>query len=190
MNYDSFANPLDVGANQSGFTNNFLEARSNIHNFEQQYSDYRLFAENEENKTNNMYRDIVKTAVERTPLSDAFFSDVNINFIKEQLAQRVYDRSGGLYKITPQAQSSQQLAIVMSSIFMDHAKHWPDRLPEQIRELNKLVLADVVPRTLSNIQLELSNRRDAGQQPLTLDLPLNVSSAGTRSNQPISTLFI
>lgn len=188
MNYDSFANPLDVGTNQTGFTNAWLEARHNNHNFDQRYPDFHLTPTDE--SPNTLYRDIVKTAVERTPLSDAFFSPQNINFIKEQLCERVHDRSGGLYKISPQSQSTKQLAIVMSSIFMDHAKYWPDRLPEQVRELNRLVLADIVPRVMSNIQLELSYRRDAGNRPLTMDRPLNVSSAGTRTNDPVSKLFI
>jgi len=73
---------------------------------------------------------------------------------------------------------------------LTHARHLPDRIREQVAELNLQVILDMVPRAISNAQLHLSYIRDSTQQPLPMDRPRYVASAGTRSNRSITTTFV
>lgn len=197
-NEDNFAY---VGAdnNPTGFTNNWLEARKSIHFYDQQYADFPLYEEhrkpigptvhgNYDTPYNNSYRDIIKT-IERSPVSDMFFSHANIKNLKRLLCRSVYQRSGGKYNPSPEAQSDNELLTVMASIYGTHARHLPDRVPEQVAELNYQIIIDMVPRMISLAQQELSKIRDSTQQPLPMDRPQYLSSAGTRSNRSVTTTF-
>ena len=186
---DNFAPALATGDSQTGLTNQWLTSRNNMSMFQHKFPDYTLFMDGNDHPT-TLYRDVAKTAVERTPLSDAFFSADNIAVIKSLLVERVYQRSGGLYTITPEAQSTEALMNVMSSVYMDNARNLPDNIPQQVAEINALVLKDIVPRVISNIKMSLTYRRDASNQPLTMDRPMWTSSAGKRSNQTMANTFI
>ena len=119
-----------------------------------------------------------------------FFSHKNIQHVKKLICHKVYQQSGGKYQLTPEAQSDNAILTVMRSIYLEHAKHLPNKFLEQVAELNYLVLIDMVPRVMNAVQLELSYRRDHSQQPLPLDRPQCVSSAGTKSNRSITSTFI
>lgn len=180
--------PAFINNNPTGFTNNFLEARSSSHFFDQNYPDYPLY--HESNKPNTTYRDILKTRVARSPLSDAFFGDANIRHLKKLICNQIYQKSGGMYRIDPEAQNTEPMVMVMMSMFLDHAKNLPENIPQQVGELNFLVLNEMVPVTLSNIKQQLSFIRDHSQQYLPMDRPVNISSAGTKSNSSVTRTFI
>lgn len=174
--------------NPSGFSNNWLEARKSTHFFDQNYSDYALYENN--GRPNNSYRDILKAQVARSPLSDAYFSNDNIQHMKHLICQDVLNRSNGQYRLTAEAQSDDALLLVMRSIFLDNCRNLPENIPGQIAELNLMVLNDMVPRVLSNVRQKLSFIRDHSQRPLTMDRPAYVGSAGTRSLDMTSKSFI
>ena len=200
---------INADNNPTGFTNNWLEARKPTHYFDQTYADFPLYDEHRQgnaqesgsvscnetqnaysNSYNNSYRDIVKTMVERTPLSDMYFSHKNMKHLKNLICRTVYQNSGGKYNVSPDAQSDNELLLVMRSIFLNHAKHLPENIREQVGELNYQVLLYLVPKVISNAQQHLSFIRDHSQQPLPMDRSVNVSSAGTRSNKSITSVFI
>lgn len=194
---------LGENHNATGFTNNFLESRKGVHFFEQSYRDFATYAEHQtagpeatgpgpqvySTPFNNTYRDILKTQVERDAVSDMFLSHKNMQHLKRLICDTVYKQSGGLYRITPEAQSDNALLEVMSSIYMSHSKHLPDKIVEQVAELNYLVILDLVPRTLSNIQMNLSYQRDHSQQPLPMDRPQYMSSTGAKSNRSVTSIW-
>lgn len=195
MDFQNYGS-VNSNNNPSGFTNNWLESRSNTHLFDQKYGDFALYEEHRKgndvysNQYNNTYRDILKTQVVRSPVSDMFFSHVNMKHLKKLICKRVYQESGGKYKLSEEAQSDNDLLTVMRSIYLDHAKHLPDQIKEQVAELNYHVMIDLVPRVIKNAQQHLSYIRDHTQQPLPMDRPQYVSPAGTKSNRSITTTFI
>ena len=182
--------------NPSGFTNNWLEARNNVHFFDQKYTDFALYDEHRSganpysNSYNNTYRDILKAQITRNPVSDMFFSHVNMKHLKKLICKRVYQESNGKYKLSEEAQSDNDLLTIMRSIYLDHAKHLPDQIREQVGELNYHVMIDLVPRVMKNAQQHLSYIRDHSQQPLPMDRPTYVASAGTRTNSSVTTKFV
>jgi hypothetical protein len=182
--------------NPTGFSNNWLESRKNTHLFDEHYSDFALYDEHRAgsnvytNVDNTSYRDIVKTMVERSPVSDMFFSHTNMKHIKTVICNTVHKRSGGKYTPDPEAQSDNDLLLIMRSIYLNHAKHLDTNIKGQVADLNYQVILDLVPRVISNAQQHLSYVRDHSQQPLMMDRPQYVASAGTRSNRSVTTTFI
>lgn len=187
MSYDNFAY-IAADHNPTGFTNNWLESRKPEHYFDQNYSDFKLY--DEPRAGNNSYRDIIKTMVERSPVGDLFFSEQNMRHLKNLICKSIYKQSGGKYNVSPESQSDNELLLVMRSVYLDHARHLPDKVREQVGELNLQVLMDMVPRCISLAQQHLSYIRDSTQQPLPMDRSQYVSSAGTRSNRSVTTTFI
>lgn len=192
---DNFAY-INRDNNPTGFTNNWLEKRSDKHLFDSNYGDFALYDEHRTGRNvytnvyNNSYRDIIKTMIERSPVSDMFFAHVNMKHLKKLICNTVRDKSEGKYLISPEAQSDNDLLLVMRSIYLNHAKHQPYNIKEQVAELNYQVLLDLAPRVLSNAQQHLTYIRDHSQQPLIMDRAQNVSNAGTRSNMSVTNTFI
>lgn len=175
---DNYASIHDVGtANPSGFTNNWLEARDNRNLFNNNYRDFEMSAKG---GMSNGYSNIVNRLanIERSEVSDKFFSPLNVKHMKWLICKKVYQESGGRYNLTSETQSDEALLMVMQSIFLDNA-HYTGPVDQQLAELNYLVLIDMAPRVIQNAQLFLSYQRDA-QQPLPMDRPRNMSSAGTK----------
>jgi hypothetical protein len=72
-----------------------------------------------------------------TPLSQAFFSQQNIQIIQNGIRAGVYNRSNGQYVIGPQDCDS--LKIVMRSVFLQYSANQPNNYQQQITQLNKIV---------------------------------------------------
>ena len=84
------------------------------------------------------FRDAMTGNWNNTPLSDAFFSSNNIKMIQNGIRAGVYKKSNGNYIIGEQ--SYDELKIVMRSIFLQNSKNLAINIPQQIEELNNLVL--------------------------------------------------
>lgn len=102
----------------------------------------------------------------RTPLSELFFSDVNIDALQKGIQNKIYNDSKGQYKVG--RQSDDELKVVMRSIFFQYAKHRPDGIVDQVRELNGLVLDWCVPEILANIRQYNAYKKDASTLPMPM----------------------
>ena len=175
---NNFASINDIGtANPSGFTNNWLEARDNRNLFNNNYRDFDMTPKE---GTSNGFSNIVNRLanIERSEISDKFFSPLNVKHMKWLICQKVSQESAGKYNLTPESQSDEALLMVRQTIFLDNA-HYTGPINQQLAELNYLVLIDMAPRVIQSAQLFLSYQRDA-QQPLPMDRPRNMSSSGTK----------
>jgi len=85
-----------------------------------------------------------------TPLSQAFFSQQNIQILQNGIRAGVYKLSNSQYLIGPQDCDS--LKIVMRSVFLQHAANLPNNIPQQIAELNKIVLDYCIQQVYSEAQ--------------------------------------
>jgi hypothetical protein len=98
----------------------------------------------EDPKTNTIADDILGNILEKTPLSSAFFSKKNIDHLQCLIIRLVRERSNGKWNIS--RQSDNELITVMRSLYLQYAQHLPFNLREQLVELNRHVIIDVVPR--------------------------------------------
>lgn len=73
-----------------------------------------------------------------TVLSNVFFCEENIQILQNGIRAGVYHRSKGKYIIGPQ--DCDALKVVMRSVYLQNSKNLPDRITEQVENLNKLVL--------------------------------------------------
>lgn len=84
------------------------------------------------------YRNATEGLWDATPLSQTFFSLQNIQILQNGIRAGIYKRSNGQYIIANQDCDS--LKIVMRSVFLQHSANKPNNIPQQITELNKMVL--------------------------------------------------
>ena len=73
-----------------------------------------------------------------TYLSQAFFSQQNIQIIQNGIRAGVYQRSNSQYTIGPQDCDS--LKIIMRSVYLQHSSNKPTNISQQVMALNKIVL--------------------------------------------------
>jgi len=129
-------------------------------------------------KANSLRKNIIKNQVKisdcgQSNLEIYFFSDENIDIINKQLILTVYHKSDKLYKINKQPNES--LVIVMRYVFLEYAKHLPYKIREQICELNKIVINEILPNVFTNITQKIEYLKVINSERKLLDLPKNVN---------------
>ena len=100
-------------------------------------------------------------------LSNAFFSQQNIQIIQNGIRAGVYHRSNGQYYIGPQDCDS--LKIVMRSVFLQYSANQPNNISQQIAQLNKIVLEYCIQQVYSEAQGYMKYINDAS----TLVVPIS-----------------
>ena len=100
-------------------------------------------------------------------LSNAFFSEQNIQIIQNGIRAGVYHRSNGQYVIGPQDCDS--LKIVMRSVFLQNSANQPNNITQQIAQLNKIVLEYCIQQVYSEAQGYIKYISDAS----TLVVPIS-----------------
>ena len=85
-----------------------------------------------------------------TTLSQAFFSQQNIQILQNGIRAGVYHKSNGQYTIGPQDCDS--LKIVMRSVYLQNSANQPNNITQQVVELNKIVLNYCIQQVYSEAQ--------------------------------------
>jgi len=99
-------------------------------------------------------------------LSNAFFSEQNIQIIQNGIRAGVYNSSNGQYTIG--SQDCDSLKIVMRSVFLQNSANQENNIPQQIAQLNKIVLDYCIQQVYSEAQGYLKYINDAS----TLVVPI------------------
>ena len=87
---------------------------------------------------NNSFVNAMTGTWEDTLLSNAFFSAANIQALQNGIRSGVFNISKGQYLIGEQ--NSDELKIIMRSIFLQKSKNLPANITHQITTLNNIVL--------------------------------------------------
>lgn len=109
----------------------------------------------------------------KSKLSEAFFSQENIQTLQNGIRAGVFDLSNGQYVIGPQ--DCDTLKIIMRSIFLQYSVNKPTNINEQVHELNKLVLNYSVQQVYSEAQGYLKYVNDVSTLVIPIDHPVMVS---------------
>jgi hypothetical protein len=96
------------------------------------------------------FRNATEGLWDNTPLSQAFFSQGNIQILQNGIRAGVYHRSNGQYVIGPQDCDS--IKIIMRSVFLQYSANKPSNISQQIEELNKIVLNYCIQQVYSEAQ--------------------------------------
>jgi len=135
----------------------------------------------------NMSQDSVKGIQSETTVSRAFFSPKNVDRVQRQIIAEVFRRSNGEYLIPKQ--DEQDLQVVMRSMYLQHARHVPNNINEQIQELNNLVTDDSVPGIISQVNAYFGYLERAFAPRKIMDRPEYVSSAGLKTLPSVTRTF-
>lgn len=138
---------------------------------------YKLFEEDNDAKRSGDIGGLGNR--ERTPLSDLFFSKININGLHEAIRYQVYINTDNNYVID--RQSDVDLRVIMHSVYLEHSRNLPYDIVGQVRALNKAVLAQTVAKVITEIDMYMTYRKDISSLPTPMQRSLNVSSAGTKT---------
>jgi hypothetical protein len=134
-----------------------------------------------------MAQDSLRGLQQESLLAKIFFHPKNVDLIQKQIIIQVFRRSNGEYMIEKQDETT--LQIVMRSIFLQHAKHLPNHIKEQITELDNMVVDAVVPDILSEIKAHFTYLKTVFSPREIMDHPVNVSNAGKKTLPSISQFF-
>jgi hypothetical protein len=120
------------------------------------------------------FRNATEGLWNQTPLSQAFFSQQNIQIIQNGIRAGVYHRSNGQYIIAPQDCDS--LKIIMRSVFLQYAANQPLNIPQQIEELNKMVLNYCIQQVYSEAQGYMKYVDDVSTLVVPIAHPIQASN--------------
>lgn len=134
----------------------------------------------------NYHQNIAEAAVtgihEKSILNQLFFSPRNFESVQNMIRYNVYNASDKKYIIGNQ--DPMELQIIMRSIYLQYSRNNYINITGQITRLNKIVVEEITPKLLGNVQQYLTYLKDRskpfyGNGPI--DRPINVSSAGLKS---------
>jgi len=121
-------------------------------------------------------REALKGVFSATPLSDLFFSPLNVEALHQGARYKVFTATGTVVG----RQSDAELATFMRATFLREARYDATDVVAQVRALNASVLAQVVANVVTNLTQWQAYRVDVSHLPVPLAKGLYTSRAGTK----------
>jgi hypothetical protein len=116
------------------------------------------------------YRDALQGNWKDSPLSLAYFSKQNIIILQNAIRRGVYEKSKGQYLVGNQ--SEDVLKVIMRSTFLQYSANMPDKIPEQIKSLNKIVIDYSVKQVYGEAQGYQQYLYDASTLVVPIERPV------------------
>lgn len=123
--------------------------------------------------------DQIRGNMAASPLNQAYFSAANVQILQNKIRHEVYQRSKGEFLIDPQ--SVDELLTVMRAMYLQYGRNLPDRIPEQISDLNDLVIEWAVPKILAEVSMHKYYLRDISTMPVPLAHPIKLDMTGSKT---------
>lgn len=114
-----------------------------------------------------------------TPLNKLFFSQGNIDTIQGQIQSTVQQ----MINATIDRQSDSDLLMVMRSYYLQYAQNEPDRLAQELSDLNNRVVNFCANRIAVEVEAYRYYRKDIMDFPEPIANPMNVKQYGTRTGE-------
>lgn len=172
----------DFDKTYTGYTNKYLEDRNNIKTYHLQ-KDHRMI---DESAVDPNLRYSTMKDLERTPLSDLFFSRRNVDYLQYMMKVLVQKETGLIIG----RQSDEELLIIMRSTFFSDAKNMPTEIPKQVAELNAKVLKySVYDEILPKVKGYNTFLYDNLRTNVVLPQQKYVSQKGARINRGFSDII-
>ena len=130
-------------------------------------------------KQSNFNEEAIKGIHTNNPLSELFFSRMNIDALHEAIRYQIYVKSCKKHVIGRQSET--ELKIIMRAIYLDNARHKQYDILSEVKRLNQLVLDFSVPRILQEINMYFTYKNDIDRMPVPLDRGEFQSAKGSKS---------
>ena len=118
------------------------------------------------------YRGAIAGEWEENMLSQVFFSAGNMQILQNGIRAGVYKMSNQQFTVLPQ--NPDTLKIIMRSIYMQYAQHFPTGITAQVERLNKLFLDYAVPNVYNEAVGYIKYREDISTLVVPLALPTKI----------------
>lgn len=125
--------------------------------------------------------DLVGHIHKPSPLNTVFFSEANIDHIQSQIVNQVYLMSGKKYKID--RQNDDQVKIVMRSYYLMFGKNDPNKVSEELQDLNGRVIGYCAGKVYSEVDFYMFYRKDIEDFAAPIAGPMNTQVYGTRTGE-------
>ena len=129
--------------------------------------------------TNTNYLNSLTGNMERSILSDAYFSLDNIETIQHGIRRGVYNKSNGTILIDNQSRDN--IVTVMRAMYLQYSKNLDTKLNEQVNELNNYVLNFCIPKVYSEAIAYLKYKQDAS----TMHVPMSAPIYSSKTNKTL-----
>lgn len=124
---------------------------------------------------------------ETSKLNQLFFSKKNLEIIQNNIRYQVYLKTDKKHIID--RQSDIELEVIMRSIYLQHSPNLEYKYKEQIEYLNGLVIDWCVYQIIPELEQYQGYLKEIEYMPMPIDLPVNLSSKGSRSLRSVTTTF-
>lgn len=114
-----------------------------------------------------------------TPLNTLFFSQGNIDSLQAMIQRLVR----GMVGADIDRQSDVDLTLVMRSYYLQYAQNDPNRVPDELRELNERVANYCANRIAVEVEAYRYYRKDILDFPAPIQHPLDTHIYGTRTGE-------
>jgi hypothetical protein len=142
----------------------------------------------EGNKPNNNFQvESLYGIQETSKLNQLFFSKRNMEIIQNNIRYTVYTKTNKKHIIDKQ--SDIELQIIMRSIYLQHSTNLEYKYKEQIEYLNSLVINWCVEHIIPQLEQYVGYLKEVEYMPSPIDLPVNLSSKGSRTLRSVTTTF-
>jgi hypothetical protein len=121
------------------------------------------------NNDKSNYSNALKYTLEDSSLSKRYFSEENIRILQLSIRNKVYEKTDYKYKINNQ--DSDQLKMIMKSIYLQHSLNKNSDIVGQINNLNNKVIEYCVPNVYSELMSYMKYREDISTLPVPPSLP-------------------
>jgi hypothetical protein len=143
--------------------------------------------DHQDERMNNFQVEALYGIQETSKLNQLFFSKKNMDIIQNMVRYNVYLKSENKFVIDKQ--SDIELEIIMRSIYLQHSPNLPNKTKEQLEYLNGLVRDWCTEQILPEVNQYLGYLKEIEYMPVPIDLPLDVSSKGSRALRSVTTTF-
>ena len=118
------------------------------------------------------YRGALTGEWEDNVLAQVFFSAENMQIIQNAIRAGVYEMSKQQFTVMPQ--NPDTLKIIMRSIYLQYAQHYPTGITAQVERLNTLVLNYAIPNVFNESVGYLKYCEDISTIAVPFELPKQV----------------
>lgn len=152
--------------------NYLLNKNSGRINLKQENGTPLYFQDTILNNDKSNYSNALKYTLQDSNLSKTYFSKKNIENIQTSIKNKVHEKTNYKYKINNQ--DSDQLIMIMKSIYLQYSLNKECNIMEQINILNNKVIEYCVPNVYSELMAYIKYREDISTLPLPPTLPQNL----------------
>ncbi len=166
--------------------NQFKNGRVTLESKNEVIKDFKMI-NHENEKMNNFQVEALYGIQETSTLNQLFFSKKNMDIIQNMIRYNVYIKSEKRFIID--RQSDVELEIIMRGTYLQYSPNLQTKIKEQIEYLNKLVMDYAVAQIIPEVEQYIGYMKEIEYMPQPIDLPVNLSSKGTRSLRSVTTTF-